>query len=65
MVTPWPIQKVVGPKAVVIGVLGRELTVTTTGALATLVQPLLIAWTVKLAEAERLRGFVVFPSLHR
>jgi hypothetical protein len=59
-----PVQNVVGPPAEIEAV-GIGLTVTAVGALAVLVHPLLIAWTVKLEEAEIVRGLLVFPSLHR
>ena len=45
-VTLPPVQKVVGPPGVIVGVAGIGLTVTTTAAEAALVQPVVVTLTV-------------------
>ena len=45
-VTDPPVQKVVGPPALIVGVVGGVLTVTTVAAETEEVQPFAIVWTV-------------------
>ena len=60
-----PVQKVVGPPAEIVGVVGMALTVTAIGAEGSEVQPLAIACTVKLPVAEAVNVALVLPSLHK
>ena len=60
-----PLPQILVEGEVLTGAVGVAFTVTTVALLAAEVQPLLIACTVKIVEAEIMRGFAVVASLHK